>query len=219
MTEELASQLGAVATRADEESDTVAAEPVFSPLDFRLNLGARLADVADPLPNLDSPAIRKLTWEHVVPGRPTSSVPRVETTVPLPPPPPISATPVEIAGPAIVEHDATEQDAVEQDAVEQAVEDDVVVQDNVAAAAAPIAVVGPEVNRLALVPELIDDDDSPIELPPISSSGPIVAHVPSVYAPVLAETYYLAQLRPVTTTVAAVVADNRPPRRRGSRKP
>ncbi|MEP7112876.1 MAG: hypothetical protein ABI862_06395 [Ilumatobacteraceae bacterium] len=49
-----------------------------------------------------------------------------------------------------------------------------------AAAESPIPVAQPEVNRLALVPDLVDDD-SPIELPAITPSGPVVAHVPSVY--------------------------------------
>ena len=69
--EDLASQPGGVATRTDQEVDDAVTEHVFSPKDFRLNLDAKLAVVVDaePLPNLDSPAIRTLTWEHVVPDR------------------------------------------------------------------------------------------------------------------------------------------------------
>ena len=73
--------------------------------------------------------------------------------------------------------------------------------DDVVEPAAPV--VEPVVNRLASVPDLFDDDDSPIELPPITPSGPIAAHAQSVYAPVLAETLYVvAPPRPATTTVA-----------------
>ena len=84
---------GTLATRAQDESP---AEPVFSPQDFKLNLRTRLeligqtpADEAvsgDHQNNLDSPAIRKLTWEHVVPDRPASSASSAATLVPLPPP-------------------------------------------------------------------------------------------------------------------------------------
>ena len=76
-----------------------------------------------------------------------------------------------------------------------------------------------EVNRLASVPDLIDDD-SPVELPPITPSGPIVAHPQSVYSPVLAETLYVPMpARQPTTTAAAMVAESKPPRRRAGRKP
>ncbi len=84
----MASQPGGVATRSDEDADGAVAEHVFSPKDFRLNLETKLLVVhdAEPLPNLDSPAIRKLTWEHVVSDRPESSAPTEATTLPLPPP-------------------------------------------------------------------------------------------------------------------------------------
>ena len=71
------------------------------------------------------------------------------------------------------------------------------------------------------VPDLIDDDDSLIELPPITPSGSVVAHPQSHYSPVLAETLYIPppQAR-VTTTVAAMVADEKPRHRKApSRKP
>ena len=114
--EELAGEPGALATRPEDDTDPAAVDPVFTPKDFRLNLGARLTGAADepptavappvvadeeplpvvaarlgiagndPLTNLDSPAIRKLTWEHVVPDRPVSSAPSAATLVPLPPP-------------------------------------------------------------------------------------------------------------------------------------
>ena len=76
-----------------------------------------------------------------------------------------------------------------------------------------------EINRLASVPDLVDDD-SPVELPLITPSGPIVAHPQSVYSPVLAETLYVPMpARQPTTTAAAMVAESKPPRRRAGRKP
>ena len=91
--------------------------------------------------------------------------------------------------------------------------------------AAPTPVAAQEVNRLGSVPDLIDDDDSLIELPPITPSGSVVAHPQSHYSPVLAETLYIPppQAR-VTTTVAAMVADEKPrhhkaPRRKPKRRP
>ncbi len=71
------------------------------------------------------------------------------------------------------------------------------------------------------VPDLIDDDDSLIELPPITPSGSVVAHPQSHYSPVLAETLYIPppQVR-VTSTIAAMVADEKPRHRKAaSRKP
>ncbi len=219
--EELAGQPGAVATRAEGEPEAPAAEPVFSPQDFRLDLGARLAvvDKDELLPNLDSPAIRKLTWEHVVPDRPAPSASSVATTVPLPPPrrvpppPPLPASfqpPVPVAAPpTVAEHALLESEDVE------IVELDT---DDVVEPAAPV--VEPVVNRLASVPDLFDDDDSPIELPPITPSGPIAAHAQSVYAPVLAETLYVvAPPRPATTTVAVTAGPGKQPRRRANNKP
>ena len=50
--EELAGQPGGLATRPEDEADDGVAEPVFTPKDFRLNLGARLGaadeSLADP---------------------------------------------------------------------------------------------------------------------------------------------------------------------------
>ena len=67
----------------------------------------------------------------------------------------------------------------------------------------------PEVNRLASVPDAFDDDDdAPIELPPITPSGPIVTHNPVPYTPVLAETLFVpSPARPATSMVAAIVAE------------
>ena len=107
--EELASQPGGVATRSDEEAEGAVAEHVFSPKDFRLNLETKLLVVpdAEPLPNLDSPSIRKLTWEHVVPDRPESSSPNAATTsLPpprrIPPPPPVPTSSFQPPPPAPV---------------------------------------------------------------------------------------------------------------------
>src|SRR4249920_3811857 len=184
MEDEVAIEPGAVATRPDDEPEATAAEPVFKPRDFRLNLEARLAEPAEPLTDLDSPAIRTLTWEHVVPDRPASSAPSAATIVPLPPPsrvvppaPPRPAKPLE-PPPA----DAIPVPEVEQEVGELVDDDDVAGTDDKrddpqidpdvdeVVAAEPVV---PEVNRLALVPDLVDDDDSLIELPPITPSGPI----------------------------------------------
>ncbi len=73
------------------------------------------------------------------------------------------------------------------------------------------------INRLGSVPDLIDDD-SPIELPPITPSGPVVAHVPSVYAPVLAETFYVVPPRAATSPAAAIAAPVKA-QRKTKRKP
>ncbi len=70
-----------------------------------------------------------------------------------------------------------------------------------------------------MVPDLIEDD-SPVELPPITPSGPIVAHAQSVYTPVLAETLFVpAPARQPATTATAMVTESKPPRRRANRKP
>ena len=239
----MAGQPGAVATRSADEPDAQAAEPVFTPKDFRLDLRAKLAVVEDePLPNLDSPAIRTLTWEHVVPDRPASFAPSAAALVPLPPPrrvppPPPSRSAVTfeppapapvpvvaiVADDAVASEPAVDEIADEVFVVEEAFvdaedlddldEDDEVYEEDdedpapvvVEAVVAPKPVVEPVINRLASVPDLIDDD-SPIELPPITPSGPVVAHVPSVYTPVLAETFYVAAPRPATTTIAASAA-------------
>jgi len=244
--EELAGQPGAVATRSEDGADAVATEPVFSPKDFRLNLGARLAatDEAsptvaahlgvvddEPLPNLDSPAIRKLTWEHVVPDRPASSAPSAATLVPLPPPsrvPPPPPQPVNAFRPPdpVASSEAAAEADVEDEVVDEALVDAVLIDDDVDAEEveedvqqAP-AVAQPEVNRLGSVPDAFDDDDdAPIELPPITPSGPIVAHNPAPYTPVLAETVYIpAPARPATTTVATVAADTGKKSKRGKAK-
>ena len=285
--EELASEPGALATRAENDAVAAVAEPVFTPKDFRLNLGARLGVATedppitgtppavaeepltavaarlgvtdnDPLPNLDSPAIRKLTWEHVVPDRPASSAPSSATLVPLPPPrrvPPPPPQPVSTfrppapvgtpetvveqhePEPAIVVEDVVEdvvinepdevvveveeveevEDEVLQDEFEDEFEEEVFV-DEVVQQAPPAQ---PEINRLASVPDAFDDDDDePIELPPITPSGPVVAHQQSVYAPVLAETIYIPPpARPATTTVAAIAAPGKKGKPKAGRKP
>src|SRR3954449_7794256 len=108
MDEELAAEPGGVATRPDDDP-AAGGEHVCSPKDFRLDLRARLEISEDePLPNLDSPAIRKLTWEHVVPDRPVQSTPSAATIVPLPPPsrvppplPPPPAMPLQPPQPVI----------------------------------------------------------------------------------------------------------------------
>ena len=242
--EELAGEPGALATRPEDDSDADASEPVFSPKDFRLNLGARLAPVVDdePLPNLDSPAIRKLTWEHVVPDRPASSAPSVATLVPLPPPrrvpppPPQSATSFQPPAPVAAPSPAAEREVVDEvvaalsgepvvagvepepELVE--VEVEVEVDDEVEAeVVAPAPVAQPEVNRLAYVPDLEDDDDSPIELPPITPSGPVVTYVQPVYAPVLAETLYIPPPTRTATAAVAVVAPGKSKKRSTNRKP
>ncbi len=253
--EELAGQSGALATRSDEEEVDPAVEPVFSPQDFRLDLRAKLAVATEePLPNLDSPAIRKLTWEHVVPDRPVSTAPSATTTVPLPPPrrvpppPPLPTSSLQPPAPVaasepvaqgVVEAVPVEEVPVEEFPVEEFVVEDepevedlveevepAVDDDNVEPVAEPVAepaasVAAPEVNTLASVPDLFDDDDdTPIELPPITPSGPIVAHAQSVYAPVLAETLYVVPPpRPATTTVAVTPGPTKQPRRKANRKP
>jgi hypothetical protein len=246
--DELASEPGTVATRTEGEAGDDAAEaasapatePVFKPRDFRLNLQARLAEPAEPLTDLDSPAIRKLTWEHVVPDRPASSAPSAATIVPLPPPsrvvppaPPRPAKPLEppVAEATLVsvddEDDAELVDDEIDDAFDETVDSEVGVDevdvDEVDVDAVDVDAVAwvpaAEVNRLASVPDLIDDD-SPVELPLITPSGPIVAHPQSVYTPVLAETLYVPMpARQPTTTAAAMVAESKPPRRRAGRKP
>jgi hypothetical protein len=283
--EEQASQPGAVATRSDEEPEASAAEQVFTPKDFRLNLGARLVPEKEPLPNLDkplpdldTPAIRKLTWEHVVPDRPASSTPSAATTVPLPPPsrvpPPLPPAPVTsllppgmvgppqpVDAPRDVEFEVVEDSVDEELALEDQLavdedEDEFVVVDDVADAdelavdaeidevalggpadivevdVPPVAAVAPhpvadvprpvapqvEINRLSSVPDLVDDD-SPIELPPITPSGPIVASPQSAYTPVLAETLYIPPpQRAATTTVPVTAPDRKAKRRKPQRR-
>ncbi len=240
----MADQPGRVKTRPDEESDSAASGQVFSPKDFRLNLSARLAAADDTpladvgtLANLDNPAIRKLTWEHVVPDRPSSSESSSATSAPLPPPrrvpPPLppprvkrgkgkkSAQPVVIDEELDDEVDSpVEEIELDEIAVEEIELEEIAVEDVGAEeeefddesenareailrrvrAARPAA--QSEENRLSLVPDLVDDD-SPIELPLITPSGPVVTYVQSVYTPVLADSIYIPPVRQ-TTTVAAV---------------
>jgi hypothetical protein len=238
VTDELASQPGAVATRSeDQEGEAAAPDLVLKPLDFRLNLQARLAEPAEPLTNLDSPSIRKLTWEHVVPDRPEEPAPSAAATVPLPPPaqvppPPPLATSFEPPPSTGQVHVVAELSTVDKVVEEAVVAADVVVADAPASAvevrvveepaAEAIPAVPPppggEVNRLALVPDLVVDD-SPVELPPITpsggpyvaqpSGGPYTAQPSNGYVPVLPETVFVAAPRATTaaTNVATLIAD------------
>ena len=258
----MAIEPGAVATRPDDEPDgSPLAEPVFKPRDFRLNLQARLAEPAEPLTDLDSPAIRKLTWEHVVPDRPASSAPSAATIVPLPPPrrvvppaPPRPAKPLEPPAGDRRRRCPTSRLAPQtmyrmRSSLTRSLQLSTTISPTKISTPTRLPTSDrrrarrrrryrcatgrrrrgrccgrtveprPEVNRLALVPDLIDDD-SPIELPAITPSGPIVAHAQSVYRPVLAETFYVPPpARPPTTTVAAMVADSKSSRRRAPGKP
>ena len=249
--EELAGQPGAVATRSEGgETDPASAEPVFSPRDFKLNLGVRLAQNADePLPNHDSPAIRKLTWEHVVPDRPASSASSAATTAPLPlprrvPPPPPVAT-FQPPAPVVEPEPVVERHPVEELGVEDEAMDDIEIEEHVFIGEAdlddmldedfgdeddrefddgedvvesPTAMVQPEINRLSLVPDLIDDD-SPVELPPITPSGSMVVHEQVIYMPVLAETVYVPPpARTAGTVTPVAVAPGQQKRRKQKRR-
>ena len=242
MTEdELAGEPGAVATRADQGEDAAGdaakVEPIFKPRDFRLNLEARLSGTAEPIADLDSPEIRKLTWETVVPDRPAAdsapgpSAPRTSTPDPLPPPrsvappvPPPAAKPPDLpatdapvepevaAAPTAPVVEAPEAVVAVEAPPEAAAAVEIVAGEPVAAEpapeAAPVDVVArtvSEENRLALVPDLVEDD-SPVELPQINPSGPIVVPQQSVYAPVLAESYYVAPVRPAATPTPSSLA-------------
>ncbi len=225
----MASQPGAVATRAgDQDADAPVGDLVFSPLDFRLNLQAKLADPAEPATVLDSPSIRKLTWELVVPDRPEEPAASAATTVPLPPPPqaPPVPPPPPPAPPAPFEPPASKATpavdpavVVEAPAVEVGPDaplggDDVDdVQEEPVSPPPPSS----EINRLASVPDLIVDDE-PIELPRINSaSGPIVQAGP-VFTPVLPETVFAPAPRAVPATVATLVAESNTARHRSRRK-
>ncbi|MEY2521862.1 MAG: hypothetical protein QOJ66_427, partial [Ilumatobacteraceae bacterium] len=142
--EEQASQPGAVATRQDEGPEASAAKQVFTPKDFRLNLGARLVPDEEPLPNLDNPTIRKLTWEHVVPDRPASSTSSAAPTVPLPPPgqvppplPPALATAPQPPERLDEPHDAEREVVSDSVDKELAVEDQLVADDDAVADVEP----------------------------------------------------------------------------------
>ncbi|HZX53168.1 MAG TPA: hypothetical protein VFE86_00735, partial [Ilumatobacteraceae bacterium] len=233
--EELAAEPGGVATRPDDAA--IGGEQVFTPKDFRLDLRARL-EIADdePLPNLDSPAIRKLTWEHVVPDRPVQSTPSAATIVPLPPPsrvppplPPRPAMPLQPPQPVIIDEERFDgaepinEEALEEVEVEEVELEEVELEEAAVEAGKPMVVEQPEINRLATVPDLFDDDDeTPIELPPITPSGPgpvVVVQAPVIYAPVLSENFYVPPpQRPATTTVAAIVADGKAGRGKSSGK-
>ena len=263
--------------------DPLPVEPLLKPLDFRLNLGARRSEPVEPLPNLDSPAIRKLTWEHVVPGRSESSpatssasaalplpsrvlsslIPLEEMlreprpasgSAPLPDPSGVEVEPIaaeaeaeaevavavddfgdlgeeivaevvapELPDPAVdetpdggmVEDQIVVEDEVVVDAVEddEAAVDEEIAVDDVDFAADDVDDVAfdesaprYEVNRLASVPDLIDDE-LPVELPPITPSGPgpVIVHAPSIYSPVLAEAYYIPPVLPAATQGPTVV--------------
>jgi hypothetical protein len=266
--EEQESQPGAVATRTDEAPEPPAAGQIFTPKDFKLNLATRRDPDDEPLPNLDNPAIRKLTWEHVVPDRPASSTLSAATTVPLPPPsrvpPPVPPAPATSLQPPdqLTSTERLDEQDPELEVVDDSVDEELAVEDQLAAdedvvadvevdsdiddvvladpagdleiddpadgaaepgersvaqaqpvAETPKPVVEVEINRLSSIPDLIDDD-SPIELPPITPSGSVIA-APQVYSPVLAETYYVpAPQRPPTAVVAMTVADRKPKRRK-----
>lgn len=233
--EELAGEPGALATRADDEEDSTIVEPIFKPGDFRLNLEARLAGPAEPLTNLDNPEIRKLTWENVVPDR-TEGPPSSTSTSASPPvsPPPVAATPEPLPPPRSVTPPAPPRrddppeppDAPVAVVPEVSVVPEAVVATPIAEAVAPPIVEAPiadivdaqtpptaaEINRLSLIPDLVEDD-TPIELPPITPSGPIIVPSQSVYAPVLAESYYVTPVRPAanptSSTLAVMVAEGR----------
>ena len=190
----------------------------------------------EPLPNLDNPAIRKLTWEHVVPDRPVQSAPSAATTVPLPPPsrvppplPPRPAMPPQPPPPGASSRSSrSKRRSTSSSTTRRRVDDDessstTTSRGSIRARCCEEAAVEPhaappsrstEVNRLASVPDLFDDEDeSPIELPPITPSGPgpvVVVQPPVLYAPVLAENFYIPPpQRPATTTVAAIVAEGK----------
>jgi hypothetical protein len=209
---------------------------VLKPLDFRLNLQARLAEPAEPLTNLDSPSIRKLTWENVVPDRSEEPAPSAAATVPLPPPaqvpppPPPSATSFEPPASTGQVEAAVAQVVVEPvdqpvDLAPAVVEAPAVIVDEVAepvdvTTQAPPPPPGGEVNRLAFVPDLIVDD-SPIELPPITpSGGPYIAQpAPDIYVPVLPETVFVPAPRvAAATNVATLIADSGGARQQGRKK-
>lgn len=242
MTEdELVREPGAVATRSDEAPVEDSAEVVFTPMDFRLNLQARLAEPLELLTNLDSPSIRKLTWEQVVPER-SETAPEAETPatvapdVPLPAPrrvlpplPPLPAMPFEprvSVEPPISEDtpevvvEAVAPAPVIEDRVETQPESSVVDVEPPVEPAAPVE----EINRLASVPDMVVDD-SPIELPPITPSGPVVPAsspvvppVRSLYTPVLPETLFAVSPRPTPPNIAAIVAESNMARHRSTRK-
>jgi hypothetical protein len=209
VTDELASQPGALATRADnQEADAPAEDLAFAPLDFRLNLQARLAAPVEPATSLDNPSIRKLTWEHVVPDRVDDPVPSAVTpvppppplAVPPPPPPPVASTPFEppisnaVGTPAV----AVPEVAVPAVAVAIVAPSDpepanngvAMVEDAVEVAVVPSAPVAdvPSVPNVPNAPIVtvnrlasVPDliiDDSPIELPPITPSGGPIAAQP-----------------------------------------
>ncbi|HEY7625810.1 MAG TPA: hypothetical protein VH761_02040 [Ilumatobacteraceae bacterium] len=205
-------------------------EVVFTPQDFRLNLQARLAEPLDGLTDLDSPAIRKLKWEQVVPERlegaeTPPSTPVVEhpvTTVPPPPPPVVGPEPqlTDFVTPMVVVAKGAEQQIGPPAVVTPRPEP---VQ--VAAPEPPPtpparpepAPVVEEVNTLHSVPDM-EVDDSPIEIPTITPSGPVAPQARSVYTPVLPETLLAVSPRPAAPNVAAIVAESNAAWHRTTRK-
>jgi hypothetical protein len=179
----------------------------------------------------------------VAPPSPPQQVKAFQPPPPIAPPP--AAVEHDAVVEAPLEADIDEEIALETPEADDVVADDLVAEDLVAdvvvaddvveddvvevrevvaprkvvtprkVVAARKVVVEPEVNRLALVPDLIDDD-SPIELPPITPSGPIVAHQ-SVYAPVLAETLYVAPAQRVAKSVPVMTVDANQRRRKPKR--
>jgi len=183
--EEQASQPGAVATRPDEEPEAAAAKQVFTPKDFKLNLGARLVPDEEPLPNLDNPSIRKLTWEHVVPDRPASSSSSAATTVPLPPPsqvpPPLPPAPATALRPP---DELTSQDA-ELEVVENAVHEELAVEDQLVAEDAVADVEADPVIHDVVLADPVDDveTDDPADLPARSAEPSVAPPEPVVETP------------------------------------
>ncbi|MEY2446511.1 MAG: hypothetical protein QOE00_3091 [Ilumatobacteraceae bacterium] len=275
VTEELASQPGTLATRPDEQEETApGVDADVAPLEFRLNLKARLAEPSEPLTTREHPLIRKLKWEHVVSDLPPEPSPIGATPVPLPPPPapppptpsatfqppissPVAVTAAETPAPAPVAPPAPGIDTTPSEVAPPVVEPEVIVapvvvdepaadhadalvddwldeeipDEDMPADIPDEAVPGPtppipaappygEINRLSSVPDLILDD-SPVDLPPITTSGgPIpVQHNPALFVPVLPETMFVAAARPITANVAALIAESAPSSSYSRRKP
>jgi hypothetical protein len=143
----------------------------------------------------------------------------------VPPPPPAptrSFEPPAAAEPDVV--DDTEPDVVAgavDVAPDHAPDDAPDVVDEVVEVVPPKAapVVEQEINRLGSVPDLFSDDDSPIELPTITPSGSIIAHVHSSYTPVLSETYYVPPPTRPATSMLTIVEQEAPSKRKSANKP
>ncbi|MGZ4793164.1 MAG: hypothetical protein ACXWBO_14980, partial [Ilumatobacteraceae bacterium] len=134
-----------------------------------------------------------------------------EASTSPPAPPAVEGTVVAVQAPVEVSA------PVEMPAVADAVVEEHVPTEDVAEEAIAPAAPSAEINRLAMVPDLVVDD-SPIELPPITpSGGPYVAQ-PNVFAPSLPDTVFVAVApRVVTTNAATLVADATSVRRRPRR--